>query len=133
MGRTLLCYAVFVILTRMGCLGGRLQDRQQIARSIASRPVPRRVAEVAAVLLSLPRARDQRASLARRVRLSSCLWEPRKSAHCERMEKPTCPPCIRCGQQPRFIASMLDPKAGRTFHMFQCQCGDKSWISEKSG
>jgi hypothetical protein len=27
---------------------------------------------------------------------------------------------------------MLDPAAGRRFHMFQCQCGNKTWISEKA-
>src|SRR5262245_53340096 len=45
--------------------------------------------------------------------------------------KPICPPCTRCGKQPRFLTSMLDPKVGRTFHMFQCECGDKSWTPEK--
>jgi hypothetical protein len=46
--------------------------------------------------------------------------------------EPGCPPCAGCGKQPHFITSMLDPKAGRTFHMFQCQCGEKFWISEKT-
>jgi hypothetical protein len=26
---------------------------------------------------------------------------------------------------------MLDPPTGRTFHMFDCQCGNRTWISEK--
>jgi hypothetical protein len=46
--------------------------------------------------------------------------------------KPVPPRCPKCGQQPRFITSMLHPSAGRTFHMFECQCSGKSWTSEKS-
>jgi hypothetical protein len=45
--------------------------------------------------------------------------------------KPTSPPCTRCGEQPQFTTSMLDPPTGRTFHMFECQCGDRSWVSER--
>jgi hypothetical protein len=30
------------------------------------------------------------------------------------------------------ITSMLNSSAGRTFHMFECKCGDKTWISEKA-
>jgi hypothetical protein len=46
--------------------------------------------------------------------------------------KPVPPCCLKCGEQPRFITSMLSPPTGRTFHMFGCQCSDKSWTSEKS-
>jgi hypothetical protein len=46
--------------------------------------------------------------------------------------KPTSPRCLKCGEQPEFMASMTDPRAGRIFHMFQCQCGDKTWTSEKA-
>src|SRR6516225_10209809 len=46
--------------------------------------------------------------------------------------KPTSPPCTRCGKQPEFVTSMLDPKAGRIVLMFQCQCGNTSWTSEKA-
>jgi hypothetical protein len=45
--------------------------------------------------------------------------------------KPTSPRCSKCGEQPKFTTSMLDPPTGRTFHMFDCQCGDRTWISEK--
>jgi len=33
-------------------------------------------------------------------------------------------PLVRIGpgEQPKFIASMLDPPTGRTFHMFECKC-----------
>jgi hypothetical protein len=41
-------------------------------------------------------------------------------------------PCARCGKQPRFISSVLEPRSGRLFHMFECECGEKSWISESS-
>ena len=39
--------------------------------------------------------------------------------------------CQKCGAQPKFITRLLEPRSGRTYHMFQCDCGDKSWISEK--
>jgi hypothetical protein len=26
---------------------------------------------------------------------------------------------------------MLEPTKGRMFHMFECECGDKTWIGEK--
>jgi hypothetical protein len=45
--------------------------------------------------------------------------------------EPISPRCLRCGEQPKFISSMLDPPTGRTFHMFECQCGSRTWISEK--
>jgi hypothetical protein len=47
-------------------------------------------------------------------------------------QKPVCPPCTGCGKQPKFVASMLDEKEGRTFHIFLCDCGDSSCTSEKS-
>jgi hypothetical protein len=47
-------------------------------------------------------------------------------------QKPTSPDCKKCGQQPNFVTSMLEPKAGRAFHMFQCECGEKSWTSDKT-
>src|ERR1700724_756016 len=46
-------------------------------------------------------------------------------------QKPTSPRCVRCGEQPKFAASMLDPPTGRTFQMFECVCGARTWISEK--
>jgi hypothetical protein len=39
-------------------------------------------------------------------------------------KKPTSPRCLKCGEQPKFITSMLDPLTGRTFHRFECQCGN---------
>jgi hypothetical protein len=47
-------------------------------------------------------------------------------------QKPISPRCLKCGEQPKFITSMLNLSAGRTFHMFECQCGDKTWTSEKA-
>jgi hypothetical protein len=40
---------------------------------------------------------------------------------------PTCPPFTRCGKQPEFVTSMLNPKAGRIVHVFQCRCGSTFW------
>jgi hypothetical protein len=47
-------------------------------------------------------------------------------------QKPRSPDCLKCGRQPRFVTSMLDPPSGYTFHMFQCECGEKTWNSEAS-
>jgi hypothetical protein len=45
--------------------------------------------------------------------------------------EPVSPRCLRCGDQPKFTTSMPDQPTGRTFHMFECQCGNRTWISEK--
>jgi hypothetical protein len=47
-------------------------------------------------------------------------------------QEPFSPSCHRCGEQPRFTTSMLDPPTGRTFHMFECKCGNRTWVSEKN-
>jgi hypothetical protein len=47
------------------------------------------------------------------------------------LKKPVSQSCWKCGEQPDFTTSTLDPVSGRTFHMFECKCGDKSWVSEK--
>jgi len=41
--------------------------------------------------------------------------------------------CTKCGNQPRFVASMLDPPSGRTFYMLKCLCGDKTCLSLSPG
>jgi len=46
------------------------------------------------------------------------------------VHKPSSPPCRRCGKQPRFVVSMLDPASGRTVLMFRCECGDTSSWTE---
>jgi hypothetical protein len=46
--------------------------------------------------------------------------------------KPTSPPCLKCSEQPQFTTSMQDQPTGRTFHMFECKCGNRTWISEKT-
>jgi hypothetical protein len=38
--------------------------------------------------------------------------------------------CIRCGKALRPVTSMLEPKSGRIFHMYLCECGEKSWTAE---
>ena len=46
--------------------------------------------------------------------------------------KPNSAPGVRCGEQPDFNLSLLDPPAGRTFHMFECKkCSSRTWVSEK--
>jgi len=47
-------------------------------------------------------------------------------------QKPTSPRCLKCGEQPKFITNMLDSPTARTFHMFDCQCGNRTLISEKA-
>jgi hypothetical protein len=47
-------------------------------------------------------------------------------------QKPTSQRCSKGGEQPKFITNMLDPPTGRTFQMFDCQCGNRIWISEKA-
>jgi hypothetical protein len=51
----------------------------------------------------------------------------------EQERRPVSPPCLRCGEQPEFVESTPSPSAERVFHMFECQCGEKTWISEKPG
>jgi hypothetical protein len=41
--------------------------------------------------------------------------------------------CIRCGKALRPVTSMLEPKSGRIFHMYLCECGEKSWTAETKG
>jgi hypothetical protein len=41
-------------------------------------------------------------------------------------------PLLKVRRTAQVMTSMMDPKAGRIFHMFHCQCGDKSWTSEKA-
>jgi hypothetical protein len=47
-------------------------------------------------------------------------------------DRPKPPRCIKCGEQPMFITSMLEPAKGRVFLMFECKCGTRSWTSEPS-
>jgi hypothetical protein len=44
--------------------------------------------------------------------------------------EPTAPPCFRCGAQPAYSTTILDTPTGRIFHMFICECGNRSWVSE---
>jgi hypothetical protein len=50
----------------------------------------------------------------------------------ETRSKPISPRCLKCGEQPEFITSILDPKNGRAFHMFSCRCGNKTWIPDRA-
>jgi hypothetical protein len=42
-------------------------------------------------------------------------------------EEPRC----KCGAPPRIVRKMMDPRTGMTFHMFECQCGERSWTEAK--
>jgi len=35
----------------------------------------------------------------------------------------------RCGAQPKLVRKILDPKSGSTIRMFECQCGERSWVN----
>jgi hypothetical protein len=49
----------------------------------------------------------------------------------KRLQQPVSPSCLKCGEAPNFT-TMLEPVSGRTFHMFECKCGNKSRTSEKA-
>jgi len=36
-------------------------------------------------------------------------------------------PTCRCGRQPRFAAHLLDPRTGKGYRIFQCDCGAQTW------
>jgi hypothetical protein len=46
-------------------------------------------------------------------------------------QKPISPRCLKCGEQRLFSKSMPDPPTGRTFHMFECQCGNRTWTPKR--
>ena len=39
--------------------------------------------------------------------------------------------CSKCGRLLRLVTSMLEPKSGKIFHMYLCECGEKSWTAER--
>jgi hypothetical protein len=45
---------------------------------------------------------------------------------------PPSPHCIKCGELTKFITRILDTAAGMAVHMYECRCGNKSWIEEKA-
>jgi len=45
---------------------------------------------------------------------------------------PVSPRCVKCGEQPNFTTSMLDPRTGRKVHMFECRCGKRLDLREVS-
>jgi hypothetical protein len=48
------------------------------------------------------------------------------------VQMPVSPRCVKCGEQPNFTTNMLDPRTGLKVHMFECQCGKRSWTSDKA-
>jgi hypothetical protein len=49
-----------------------------------------------------------------------------------RSPKTDLPTLLNMREQPVFTKSVPDPPTGRTFHMFECMCGNRTWISEKT-
>jgi hypothetical protein len=47
-----------------------------------------------------------------------------------RTETPA-PLCAKCGKHLNLHNSILEPKSGRTFNLFKCECGNTSYTSEK--
>ena len=35
--------------------------------------------------------------------------------------------CRKCSGQVRFVTRLLDPKSGKTYGIFQCDCGEQTW------
>jgi hypothetical protein len=59
------------------------------------------------------------------IRLRAC-WRPWKISKLNQSHHPA----SGAGNNPNFTTSMLDSRTGRTFRMFECKCGNKTWTSE---
>jgi hypothetical protein len=35
--------------------------------------------------------------------------------------------CRLCGEQPKFVYSMLDSRKGHNIRIFKCECGEQTW------
>ena len=35
--------------------------------------------------------------------------------------------CIRCGDRPKIVQIMLDPRRGKTLRVYECRCGERIW------
>jgi hypothetical protein len=42
----------------------------------------------------------------------------------------TYPHCVKCRKQTKLVTSMLDSLSGKTVRIFECDCGDKTWITD---
>jgi hypothetical protein len=40
--------------------------------------------------------------------------------------------CHHCGGKPAIVRTMLDSLSGRRVRMFKCECGEQSWLEDKS-
>lgn len=40
------------------------------------------------------------------------------------------PPCVRCKSLTKFVVSLLNPDNDQIVHLFECECGEKSWLRE---
>jgi hypothetical protein len=36
--------------------------------------------------------------------------------------------CIRCGEEPKLVGTMLDSSKGRIVRVLGCQCGEQIWV-----
>ncbi|SHN86969.1 hypothetical protein SAMN05444170_6942 [Bradyrhizobium erythrophlei] len=39
--------------------------------------------------------------------------------------------CSLCGEKPKLILKMLNPRNGRTVRRFKCGCGEQTWSEDK--
>lgn len=42
-------------------------------------------------------------------------------------EEPRC----KCGAQPKLVHKIMDPIRGLTVRVFECPCGERSWVEGK--
>ena len=38
------------------------------------------------------------------------------------------PLCVKCGKQAKFWTSMLDIQTSKIFWIFECKCGEQTWV-----
>ena len=41
--------------------------------------------------------------------------------------------CNRCGGIPAIVRTMLNSTTGRTIRMYECSCGERTWLEDDSG
>jgi hypothetical protein len=52
----------------------------------------------------------------------------------KQLPKPTVqdhgPRCPACAAFPKLLHTVLDPRHGKTIHLYQCDCGERMWNDE---
>jgi hypothetical protein len=41
--------------------------------------------------------------------------------------------CNRCGGIPAIVRTMLNSTTGRTIRVYECSCGERTWLEDDSG